>query len=112
MRNDVTHFLWFNSRTILPEVEKCQEDPKRLKSMFDSRRVRFKTVYGKFCLNNPKSEYIINNHEKYFTVSYEFLVNWSQVPLSWVSTISCFYQRCTSDQWPTIRADVGGLGSP
>ena len=37
--------------------------------MFEQRRVRFKTVYGKFCLNNPKSEYIINNHEKYFTVS-------------------------------------------
>ena len=52
----------------MPELEKCQEDPKRLKNMFDSRRVRFKTVYGKFCLNNPKSEYIINNHEKYFTV--------------------------------------------
>ena len=54
----------------MPELEKCQSDPRRLKSMFEQRRVRFKTVYGKFCLNNPKSEYIINNHEKYFTVSY------------------------------------------
>ena len=59
-------------RTILPELEKCQSDPRRLKSMFEQRRVRFKTVYGKFCLNNPKSEYIINNHEKYFTVSHMY----------------------------------------
>ena len=57
------------SRTILPELEKCQEDPKRLRNLFQTRRDRFKTIYGKFCLNNPKSEYIINNHEKYFTVS-------------------------------------------
>ena len=47
------------SRTILPELEKCQEDPKRLRNLFQTRRDRFKTIYGKFCLNNPKSEYII-----------------------------------------------------
>ncbi len=49
-------------------MEKCVSNPKALRPLFGNRRDRFKTVYGKFCLNNPKSEYIISEFEKYFAV--------------------------------------------
>ena len=49
-------------------MEKSISNPKSLRALFGNRRDRFKVVYGKFCLNNPKSEYIISEFEKYFAV--------------------------------------------
>jgi len=54
----------------LPEIEKCVEDPSHLQHLFQSKKDLLKKKYGRFCLNKPKSEYIISQHnDKYFAVS-------------------------------------------
>ena len=54
---------------MLPEIEKAQEDPKRLKRLFKNKKDFMKTKYGRYCLNKPKSEFIISQHnDKYFAV--------------------------------------------
>ena len=55
-------------RTILPEIEKVSSDVNILLDLFTSRQDSLKTKYGRFCLNKPKSEYIISEHADYFTV--------------------------------------------
>ncbi len=40
-----------------------------LRNVFESKRDILKQKYGKFCLNKPKSEFIISQHnDKYFAV--------------------------------------------
>ncbi|TRY61773.1 hypothetical protein TCAL_08466 [Tigriopus californicus] len=59
----------FHVRSILPEIEKCVDDPGRLAYLFESKRDIMKMKYGRYCLNKPKSEYIITQHnDKYFAV--------------------------------------------
>jgi hypothetical protein len=50
-------------------MEKVSCDVNLLLDIFASRRDSLKTKYGRFCLNKPKSEYIISEHSDYFTVS-------------------------------------------
>ena len=58
---------------MLPELEKCVDNPSVLRSLFESKRDLLKKKYGRFCLNKPKSEYIISQHnDKYFAVSDTF----------------------------------------
>ena len=61
---------WLYFRTVLPEMEKASGDVGLLFKVFESRRDTLKTKYGRFCLNKPKSEYIIQEHIDYFTVSF------------------------------------------
>ena len=54
----------------MPEIEKCVDDPSVLCSLFEAKRDLLKKKYGRYCLNKPKSEYIISQHnDKYFAVS-------------------------------------------
>ncbi len=56
---------------MLPEIERAVEqvDPRMLRELFESRKDFMKRKYGRFCLNKPKSEYIISQHnDKYFAV--------------------------------------------
>ncbi len=60
----------FHVRSVLPEIERCVEDPSVLRRLFENKRDLLKKKYGRFCLNKPKSEYIISQHnDKYFAVS-------------------------------------------
>lgn len=56
-------------RSILPELEKCLDDLPNLSKLFVKRKDDMKEKYGKFCINKPKSEYIINEYDAYFNVS-------------------------------------------
>ncbi len=56
-------------------MEKASSDITILVDLFSTRRDSLKTKYGRFCLNKPKSEYIISEHSEYFTVSYTFYSN-------------------------------------
>jgi hypothetical protein len=49
-------------------MEKTSTDLKVLQELFSTRRDSLKTKYGRFCLNKPKSEYIITEQAEYFTV--------------------------------------------
>ena len=58
-------------RSVYPELEKAVADPRLLRTFFESRGNMFKKKYGRFCLNKPKSEYIISQHnDKYFAVGH------------------------------------------
>ncbi len=40
-----------------------------IRDLFVRRENDLKTRYGKFCINKPKSEYIMNEFSAYFSVS-------------------------------------------
>lgn len=50
---------------LLPEIEKCAEEPDRLGILF-KRYERRLSMYIIYCQNKPKSEYIVSEHDAYF----------------------------------------------
>ena len=56
-------------------MEKAVSDVSILQDLFSTRQDSLKTKYGRFCLNKPKSEYIITEHSEYFTVSFNILLH-------------------------------------
>ncbi len=59
----------FAFRCVLPELEKATEDVTVLLKLFQKRKNDLKEKYGRFCINKPKSEYIISQYEDFFNVS-------------------------------------------
>lgn len=64
-------FVFRRSRNILPELERALDQPSALHQLFESREISLKKKHGRYCLNKPKSEFIIKQNEKYFGVRRE-----------------------------------------
>ena len=54
---------------ILPDIEKCVEEPSQLPKIFSRHKDAMKKRYGMFCINKPKSDYIQSEYEDFFSVS-------------------------------------------
>ena len=59
-----------SSRIVLPELEKSLDDAKIIGNLFIRRKDDLKVKYGKFCINQPKAEFIITEFEAFFNVSH------------------------------------------
>ena len=66
---NIKDLLDFHEKELLPEIEKCPNDPKQLPKLFARNRDKMKAKYGKFCINKPKSDFIHSQYEDYFSVS-------------------------------------------
>ena len=58
---------------MLPELEKSLgslDTIKVLSILFTKRKDDMKVKYGKFCINQPKAEFIMSEYEEFFSVSY------------------------------------------
>ena len=58
---------------MLPELEKSLDDIKVIANLFTRRKDDMKVKYGKFCINQPKAEFIMTEFEAFFNVSYLFI---------------------------------------
>ena len=66
---NIQALLEFHER-ILPDIEKCPDNPNILPKIFTRNKDAMKRRYGLFCINKPKSDYIQSEFEDYFSVSY------------------------------------------
>ena len=58
-----------HKKTVYPALCRSVDDPRSLRTLFESKRDLLKQKYGRFCINKPKSEFIITQHkDKYFAV--------------------------------------------
>jgi hypothetical protein len=57
---------------MLPALEKAldEDDISVIAKLFTYRKELLKEKYGKFCINKPKSEFIVSQFEVYFNVRY------------------------------------------
>ena len=60
--------LDFHQRSMLPELEKSLDDINVITNLFIKRKTSMKDKYGKFCINQPKAEYIVTEFEEYFNL--------------------------------------------
>ena len=58
-----------SSRIILPELEKSLDDTDVITKLFKRRKDDMKVKYGKFCINQPKAEFILTEFDAFFNVS-------------------------------------------
>jgi hypothetical protein len=63
---NVRDLLDYHTKIILPEIERSVGNASVLSALFSGRRDSLKSKYGRFCLNKPKSEYVITEQSEYF----------------------------------------------
>ena len=54
---------------MLPELEKSLDTIKVISTLFTKRKDDMKVKYGKFCINQPKAEFILTEFDAFFNVS-------------------------------------------
>ena len=59
----------FFCRIMLPELEKSLDDINVIANLFIRRKEDMKVKYGKFCINQPKAEFVMAQFEEFFNVS-------------------------------------------
>ena len=53
----------------MPELEKSLDDTDVITKLFKRRKDDMKVKYGKFCINQPKAEFILTEFDAFFNVS-------------------------------------------
>ena len=54
---------------VAPDVFDCLENPWKLRHIFTCKQDKLKDYYGKYSINKPKSELIVEGSKEYFQVS-------------------------------------------
>ena len=62
-------FLYHYIRMVAPDVFDCLENPWKLRHIFTCKQDKLKDYYGKYSINKPKSELIVEGSKEYFQVS-------------------------------------------
>ena len=53
---------------VAPDVFDCLESPWKLRHIFTCKQDKLKDYYGKYSINKPKSELIVEGSKEYFQV--------------------------------------------
>ena len=58
-----------NFRMVAPDVLECIENTWKLRHIFTCKQEKLKDYYGRYSINKPKSELIVEGSKEYFQVS-------------------------------------------
>ena len=73
------------------KISNCEkitaDDINSLVKLFQDNKKKLKEKYGKYCMNKPMSEFIINEHRDYFNVIISIFIKFNDEFILWKAII-------------------------